>query len=266
MDYPSSQNYCHHVTPSAAPGAAHQREFCLEASHAQCKLFAAKSVKRMPPSYLTEPIIIRKQTPVLRWLLLGFIILAVITAAVWLALTRALPTAPTRTPTVLQSDLTAPDAAAAAQASATLSQTPQPSPTVKLSPTPTPTPQLPHILETPFGTQWQFLLHRVLEGESLNLLAVIYHTSVDAIRAVNYNLPGTLWENTVIIIPLNQTDVTGVTPMSVYAISSDGITIQALALEQDVSLDALCALNDLPANYLFYSGEWVVLPRTPPTP
>ncbi len=266
MDYPSSQNYCHHAKPPVAPGAPHQRRFCLEASYVQCKLYAAKSAKPMPAAFLTEPIITRKQPSVLRWVLLALILLVVIAVAVWLALIWALPAAPARTPTVLQSDLTAPATAAAAQASATLTQTPRPSPTVEPSSTPTPTPQPPHLLETPLGTERQFLLHRVLNGESLISMAGIYYTSVDAIRAVNYSLPGMLWANSVLIIPFNQMDVTGVAPMTAYAISADGITVQALALEQGVSLDALCALNDLPSNYLFHSGEWVILPHTPPTP
>ncbi len=32
MSYSSSQNYCRHVTPAAAPDAAHQRKFCLALS------------------------------------------------------------------------------------------------------------------------------------------------------------------------------------------------------------------------------------------
>lgn len=266
MSYPSSQNFCRHVTPSAAPGSEHQRKFCLAASFAQCKLFAAKTTKQMPAAFLAEQIIIRKETHGLRWLIVVFVILAVIAVALVLTVTRALPAALVRTPTAPQPTLTTPAAAVAAETIFTITHTPQLSATVNLSPTLTPTPQPPHLLETPFGTQRQFLVHRVLEGESLNLLANTFHTSVEAIRAVNYNLPGTLWGNTVLVIPLNQTDVTGVTPMTVYAINSEGISIQALALEQGVTLEALCELNDLPDNYLFHTGEWVILPHTQPTP
>ena len=266
MNYPSSQNYCCHVTPAAAPGAAHQRKFCLALSFKKCPLYAARSTKPMPAEYLADPIIIKKETHVLRWMVTGFIILAVIAVALVLAVNRGLPAALVRTPTAPQLTLTKPAAKAAAKATVTIMHTPLPSPTTEPSSIQTLTPLSPHLLETRFGTQRQFLLHRVLEGESLNLLAITYHTSTEAIRAVNYNLPATLWENTVIIIPPDQTDMAGVTPMTGYPISPEKITIQALALEKGVSLDALCSINGLPDDYLFKPGEWVIIPATPEAP
>lgn len=230
----------------------------------------------MPAAFLADELDNpRQDTPALRWLLLGLILLAVSAATVWMVLSGALVAA-----SIVLPDWTASAAAAAVQANATFTWTPplsptarpssthtlQPSPTAKHSVTSTPTPRPLHLLETPFGAERQFLLHRVLEGERLVLLGRVYQTNVEAIRAVNYNLTSVLWINTVLVIPLNQTDVTGVRPMTAYDIRAEGITIKALALEQGVSLDALCALNDLPTSHLFHSGEWVILPHTPPTP
>lgn len=279
MAYPSTQNYCSHVTPSAAPGTDYQREVCLKSAHIQCQLYAAKSAKRMPTEFLADELDKpRKHTPALRWLILGLTLLAVIAAAIWTVLSGALVAAPIVQP----SNRTASAAASVTQANATFTwtpppsptarpsstHTPQPSPTAKhsVTSTPTPTPQFPHLLETPIGSVRQFLVHRMLDGEGLIYLADKYHTSMEAIRAVNFNIPSSLWVNSVLVIPLNQLDVAGVAPMTAYAISSDGITVKTLALAQGIKLDVLCTLNDLPSNYLFHTGEWVILPHIPPTP
>lgn len=264
MNYPSSQNYCRHVTPSAAPGAAHQRKFCLASSFNTCPLYAARSSKPMPAEYLAEQIIVRKETSIFPYVVIGFFVLAALTAVIWVVITRLLPAALNSTPAQAQPTDSKP--AAAASTITVITHTPQFAPTLNPSPAFTPTPAQPHVLETPFGSQQQFLLHRVLEGESLNLLAGTFRTSVEAIRAANYNLPATLWGDVVIIIPLDQTEAAGIIPMTTYAVISEGTSLTALAQENGVSLDVLCSINGLPADYQLKPDEWVIIPAAPGTP
>jgi LysM repeat protein len=325
MDYPSLQNFCHHASPLASPGAAHQRQFCLESSYVQCELYAAKSAKGMPASFLAEPVTTRKQSPKLRWLLLVLILLLLIGAGLWFAFARALisiPTpaaavhispvftwtvkpsatiAPTSTATLVPSltvtpSLTVPTRTGtlytatvrkpSPTATSSSTRTPLPSATVTPSATRTSLPsatatktatvtttatrasslQPMHLFKTPFGVERQFQLHKVLEGENLSWIAANYQTSVDAIRAINYMMTDRLWASSVIVVPVKTMDVKGVLPMTPYLISTDGITAQDLALEQGINLAAFCELNQLTSNYLFQVGEWVIMPRTPPTP
>ncbi len=270
LGYPSVQNLCYHVTPPAAPGASYQCQFCLEPLHTQCERYVAKSKKPIPAAFLIgEQSQTRKRSLVLRLILLGLMLLAVVAATVWLLFTQRLAEAPALEPT----SLTTP-AAVVVLATSTLTQTPQPSLTQSPVPSQTAKPSFPktstqippHLLETPYGIARQFLLHRVVAGESLLKLSGTYNASVEAIRAVNIDLQGTLWADTVIIIPVNQLDANGLIPMIAYEVLADGITIQTLALEQNVDLNVLYELNNLPSDYIFHSGEWVILPHTPSAP
>jgi methylase of polypeptide subunit release factors len=107
----------------------------------------------------------------------------------------------------------------------------------------------------------QFVVHRVLEGEGFISIAATYNTNEDAIRAVNYALGDSLWADTVLVIPLGQTDISGIPPMSVFLVSDEGMTIEALALEQNVDAALLRELNALPEGYILHQGEWVLIPH-----
>ena len=147
---------------------------------------------------------------------------------------------------------------------ATLTATNTPQPTKTMTPLPpTTTATLPplHMIETPIGLERQFVVHRVLEGEGFISIAATYNTNEDAIRAVNYALGDSLWADTVLVIPLGQTDVSGIPPMSGFLVSDEGMTIEALALEQNVDAALLRELNALPEGYILHQGEWVLIPH-----
>ena len=147
---------------------------------------------------------------------------------------------------------------------ATLTATNTPQPTKTMTPLPpTTTATLPplHMIETPIGLERQFVVHRVLEGEGFISIAATYNTNEDAIRAVNYALGDSLWADTVLVIPLGQTDVSGIPPMSVFLVSDEGMTIEALALEQNVDAALLRELNALPEGYILHQDEWVLIPH-----
>jgi len=139
-------------------------------------------------------------------------------------------------------------------------------PTTGLTSIPVFTDESPHLLLTPFGNEHLFLLHRVAGGEDLATIASLYQTSVEAIRAVNYNMSLELWVDTVIIIPVNQTDVSGVTPMTALEITGSGQTILSIADENGISPEILGEVNARPTSYSFQTGEWVIIPQPTPFP
>jgi len=270
FDYPSSQNYCYHVSPPAAPGVSHQQQFCLGALHTQCKRYAQKSSKPIPVEFLLDVSPKKfKSKLFLRLGFLGFLAVVIVGVAIWLIQIQN----HAETPFIQPHDQATP-IAQMALASNTMTDTPQPAPTMTPVPTHTPAPSLtptatqipPHMLETSFGASRLFLLHRVMSGESLIRLGETYNTSIEAIRAVNFGLEGILLSNSVIIIPVDQVDVTGVPPMTGYEIVLDGISVESLANEHNIDLSQLLQLNNLPQNYIFHSGEWVLLPHAPLVP
>ena len=271
MAYPSTQNYCYRVHPKTAPGAAYQRKFCLDAAHAQCPVYLTVQTDALPAEMMNNnPQKTQKKNPA-RVLILVALVLAIGAAVVWLL--PDLSPAPASTDNV--------NAVLAATATHTSTSKPTLTPTsVSLTPTSTALPTMtptempptltftplpPHMIETPIGLERKFVVHRVAEGESLNLLSETYGTTPEAIQAVNYEL-GPLWVNAVLVIPLGQSDVSGVLPMSAYAITADGITVEELAVKQNVDAALLCELNALPRGYLFHINAWVLIPHGTLTP
>lgn len=265
LAYPSSQNYCHHVTPSAAPGAAYQRQFCLELLHTQCDRYAEKSDNPIPAEFLLGENTKSRWNPrFIRFLTFGLLILVILSGSIWLLInwTR-------QKPPVSQPEIQTTSPAVVAIVSPTLTKTIKPPPTHTQLPshtvvptsTPTLTPYLPHFLETPIGNDRPFLMHRVEAGESLIKLAGLFNTTIDAIRSVNINLQGLLWTDTVIVIPVNQTDVTEVIPMLPYEVVADEVEVAALAEEHNVGLEYLAQLNNVSTSHIFQVGEWVLIPQ-----
>ncbi len=265
LAYPSSENLCHHVTPSAAPGAAYQGQFCLELLHTQCERYAEKSDGPIPAEFLLGENTKRQwNQQLIRFLRLGLLILFILSGSIWLMINQTRQKPPLDQPAIQTTS-----AAAAAFVIPTLTSTLQPSSshtqlpseTVEPTETPSPTPYFPHYLETPIGNDRPFLMHRVVAGESLIKLAGMFNTSIDAIRAVNIDLQGLLWSNTVIVIPVNQVDVTGVVPMFPSEVVTDGLAVATLAEEQNVELEFLAQLNHVPTSHVFQLGEWVLVPQ-----
>ena len=282
MAYPSPQNYCHRATPPASPVSSHQRRFCLAAAHIRCELFTSDRPRPMPASFLGE---VTHRTPfrLTRWWrwLVALLILALLAglAAAGLLITSdpafaRLLQAAGAPPLPLAASLT-PRPTLTLTATRLPTATPRPTlalpptsppPTLTLPPTSTATPPAPHLLETPIGQARQFVVHHVASGESLATLSRTYHTSVDAIRAVNASLGIMILANSDLILPVGQTSVSGLAPMTPYLVPAGGLALQALAAQQGVDAASLAALNDRPTSYTFQAGEWALIPQPSPSP
>ena len=125
---------------------------------------------------------------------------------------------------------------------------------------PTATLPLPLLLGTPVGIEHKFLVHRVLPGESLELIADNYNTTVQAIRSVNDSLPPALWENTLLVVPLDQPGVSGTAPMRAFLVEGEDLTIDTLASQLGVDPLRLRELNQLPEGYPLSPDSFVLVP------
>ncbi|GAP20736.1 LysM peptidoglycan-binding domain-containing protein [Leptolinea tardivitalis] len=275
MDYPSVQNLCHQVKPYASPSLSHQREYCLNKTFEKCRLYAVKHPTSMPMDMSSETAKPAKTRKLYLWLG-GALFLLIITGILIWQITRWI--IPTATPVAAVETLIVPTAEVL---SATIPPTQLPEATeteipptmeplslleITVPPTVTSEPALPHLLETPIGTNQAFLLHKVKSGEDIISIAGMYQTTVDAIRAVNFNMPLELWVDTVIVVPVNQPAVNNIVPMTPYEVTTDNVTVESLAIDQGADPVMLALINKRDINYQFQSGEWVLIPHTVITP
>jgi len=124
-------------------------------------------------------------------------------------------------------------------------------------------------LDTPIGTTYQFLIHRVREGESISLYLSLYHTSIDAIRAVNRSLSVPLWVNQIVIIPLSLGDGGTLPAFDAYEVVEDINASQLadrLSAELGIVREDFLSYNALSGEETILKGSWVLVPYLPPTP
>ncbi|MBA4380665.1 MAG: hypothetical protein C0393_08340 [Anaerolinea sp.] len=141
-----------------------------------------------------------------------------------------------------------------------LSPTPTLAPTSIASPTPTTQPVLNLALEVPLGLGQRFMIHRVMEGESLELFARRYATTIEAIQAVNYYLPSPLLVNWTVVIPLESIDVQGLPAFQPIMVVGD-MTVEEFAQSNSVDVSTLSYFNALEVSYRLSRGDWLLIPR-----
>lgn len=258
VSYPSPLNVCHRIAPPDSPDIPHQRNYCFTEAHAQCEIFISTKIEKSEKQMIKKDHKVKrtKKSPI--FFLIGILALALCTILGLVQIKLGYFSANLKPTSTLHSDML--NTSPAVQPKPTNTLIPSKTPT-QIPPTQTVTQSPPHYLETPFGQDRKFIIHRLVEGESLILLASTYNTTPEAIKAINYDYRDVLWAGSVLIIPVNQTEVNGVNPMSAYLIENDGITIEKLAQDKNVSIAALCSLNALPEGYSFHSGEWVLIPH-----
>jgi hypothetical protein len=116
-------------------------------------------------------------------------------------------------------------------------------------------------LETPIGKNPTLLIHRVLPGENLELIATHFDTSVEAIQNINYFLPSPLWADLPLVVPLGGTQTIGLPHFEAYEVSANGIAVEQLAQSLGVDAMQLRKYNLLPERATLIAGQWLILPR-----
>lgn len=263
ISYPSNYNCCFHAKPVKSIILGHQAGFCLTSGYENCPIFQKEKLQPLPRHLWGENI---ERNTSLRWVpfaaLIGVVILGVIASLIFGIIPLSLPggigagETQTATPIPITSTATMVEPTTTPTITITATSLPEPTATPII-----PTTASPRGLETPMGDNPTLMLHRLMDGEGLNLLAQLYNTSTEAIKAVNYNLPQVLWINTVIVIPVSTRDVTGLPQFSTYEVENDGTTIEELAALKQVDEDLLKKYNGLPDGYVLSQGEWLLLPQ-----
>ena len=253
--YASPANHCFQPASPTAIKLDHQRRFCLSGRHPACEVFRSepgqspKDLKTVTHRSRRAPLKVRS---LLLWIFPTLIVLAGIIAVV-----HFLPGMFSSVPTLVSTQVST---------STTIEDTITPPADTEIPPATitlqanTPTPVVVHALDVPIGTLTPLVIHRVKVGESLALMARSYNTTEEAITAINFNLTMPLWPNMVIVIPMNQADVSDLPIFEPYLIV-ENITPQALAERFAVDVELLREYNLVTPETVLMIGEWVLIPH-----
>jgi hypothetical protein len=145
----------------------------------------------------------------------------------------------------------------------TKTQTATPTKTVTPKPTATLPPQK-YRLETPFTVNGhQFFIHLISSGESYELLAHTYNTTVEVLLAINYQAPTPLWvKSTIIISPGLLVDDPTIPAFQADLIVDQSTTIEARATKYNVDPVLTKLYNNCTDNCKLTSGDWIVIPHS----
>jgi hypothetical protein len=269
LGFPSLGNHCYHARPvqPVRPGA--QRLYCLSGSYPNCEEFNKPPDTPLQPGlrsrHASRQLNIFKRTNL--FILLA--VLAVVGLIAWQVLPRGLfgsknsGLVPVNTVPALSATVAAPFipiAPTPAQNTPTPTFTTVPSATPLPSDTFTPAIESPHALETPIGIQHKFIIHVVLDGESLPSLASHYWTTIEAIQAVNFYLPTPIQVGWLVIIPPDQTDVSGLPAFEPYQVKAD-VAVEKLAQQLSVDPGMLKLYNSLNEAEILHADDWLIIPH-----
>jgi hypothetical protein len=272
-DFPTQVNACHHVNPISTPNLYHQRSFCLSPAFVGCPIYQNEHGARLSKDIQFRARGLALTTRKLRlYIGLGVVVLIIIFGLLFVSKWRPLSSityAPeetygSQTFSETAVTLTLEEVKPTFQQITVTAMKPLPTAT-QTPPTPTHEPQNLS-LDSPIGKEYQFIIHRVTEGETLQFFADQYNTSIEAITAVNFDLISPLWINWMVIIPLNTIDVTNLPAFEAYMVQQQNIPLRELAPQLSASLDDLAFYNNISMDYVMNEGEWLLIPRERPEP
>ena len=249
--FPSVWNYCHLSRPVESPALKHQAAVCLGGKYGECPVFL--NPRAMPlPKHIRVPRTIKQRSLFRNKLILALTALVVVLVLAWGILNREIFAAPgvgtatqisfapaSSTPTeisaptmttvppsapILTNTATAHVLSSAIAATYTRVYTPT------LYPTATPT-GTPSQLDVVIGTDYKFVIHKVVTGEDLDQYAAKYNTSVEAILAVNHGLTIPVWVDVLVVIPVGFTDYVKLPGFVVYEVKPEerGSSVEEMA-------------------------------------
>ncbi len=263
LAFPSIWNTCHRVRRIASPSLQHQAEYCLAENHRNCVAFPSEQATL--PQHLRAANTRAKNSrrgPYQSFALL-FIGILVLTGLGWgFFAQRYFSPAVTEIPSSTMAASMTPVATHTATLAATS--------TFAMEATPKPIliggAVSKRQLDQPIGSDYKFVIHRILIGENLNQCASRYSTSIEAILAVNYNLKTPVWVDELVIIPVSFTNVYGLPAFEAYEVPRADISLDVLALSFGVSLKDLRYYNAVGMDESLQVGDWLLIPRSKPAP
>jgi hypothetical protein len=273
VGYPSTRNVCYHSQKNEIPNLNYQRSTCLGGRFRRCPMFYSEALEWMPRSIRYRPRKSFGDSKKLIYIILALLLIVVIVFILvnhrqwtpivsqliipsWQKTQRVRTYQPLPTFTNTVSLIEDPTETRETTLTPTLTITPELTETVTGTMTP-----VNLALDTPIGGDIQFIIHRVLAGESLFEYARVYDTNVDAISSVNYNLPPILFVDLIVIIPIGVDDPAGLPQFEAFQVTMRGLTVDSLAEELIVDPESLSRYNNLPMDYIFNPGDWILVPR-----
>lgn len=263
ISYPSISNFCHHSKPAGIVVFDHQQQYCLNEGYSSCPVFQREKPGPLPKEIRVKQPGITETHP---WLPVAAL-LSIIALGIALSIIFGIIKVPSLFGIEQQITTTQFSPTSSIPTTTVIPTRVPPTPTATITPTSvpptlTPTLQVYRLLETPLPEYPNLMIHRLKEGEGINLLAQLYDTTSAAISAVNYNLPPVLWINSVIVIPVGATDVASIPKFSTYEVQRSGITIEEFAQSNQLNADQLRKYNVLPEGYILTQGEWLIIPHS----
>lgn len=278
--YPSETNCCHRAHPPAPVTLSHQASFCLSDKYPNCPMYLQPEGSALPSNLRRKATQHEtKQQNNKQWKA-ALVALAVVAISAILVLSitivgkgRKASGGAVATPWPTFTFASEPTAQFTPTPIPTHIPTPTPMVTATLTLPPTLTPTSPPVLtptqvvrklETPLGPNGQFIIHRVRPGEGWLTLTERYHTSKEAIEALNA-LPSdqTLWEGLLIVIPVGVTDPTKLNtpPLKAYQVN-ETIRVEDLLAKWGVTDSELFEkINVCGPDDLLHPGDWVLVPH-----
>lgn len=267
FDYPSIWNTCHRTKTPEIPLLEHQNAICLTPEHTICPVFVGTKDDKFP-SELIEHVQYRSRKIKYAWIVGVTLVLAILVILFLISKAHQ---------SELSSEKLTPNSPATETTQSILIITEEPiktevtfleTPGLEVEQTDTTTPfgitsevEVLHKLDVPIGTDHQFIIHQVQDGESLEQYAVQYNTDRETIIAINYYLPVPLWVNWLVIIPVDLTDPVDLPTFEAYLVTDETISITALAEKLGKNPEVLAFYNGIGADHVMKSGEWMLIPQ-----
>jgi hypothetical protein len=275
VGFSSDRNFCYQTEKPTAILLEHQQKYCLTKNHSNCPVFQDISHLTLPiekshhnPAKLKRPISRGVWVAFVVFILTGILMVNWLYEPGLFALGKPASTLTVKPKNIIPLAETAPLLTVQSQPATTLEITsaPSPSPTPTETPTPISATSLPLELETPSGTTPRLLIHRIVLGENLSLLANRYGTSVTAIQSINYFLPIPLWVGLLVVIPLNTTDVSALPAFEPYQVKDDLLTLEDIAWVLNTNPELLSRYNLMDPKAVPPAKSWLLIPRPFPPP
>lgn len=277
VSYPTAANLCYRCRPQVTPSREHQSLYCLSSEYRACPIIQAGDKEITLPAELQwnqQRSGVESLIGAQNWdssvigLLIVFALAIIVIMGIWMFKLSSSFVASAGQATLPPPEL---NRAIYTPTSPLLSQTPSPgdatqnaSPLVS-SLTPAVSTEISPLvlipLDTPLGSARKFIIHRMLEGENLQLLARRNKTKQELILQTTYNLSVPVWAGKLVVIPVNQSDLEGVPLFEPYEITQTEISTAELAQLLGVDLPDLEFYNAC-VGCRFQKGSWILIPHS----
>jgi len=289
--FPNIAHVCFRVTNQSPIGLAHQNNVCFTQQYRNCQVYKKGPMKELPRRIRARNY--RKQSAqrnLVRWVLS----ILIIVGALFLALTNSwvrqawnleqddwsslsnrniyTPFIPSPDGTsirgglvALQLSLTLPASATPVPTKITVATKTQTA-TITLTPVNETSTLVPvtltqgPALETPFGFQGQYVLHKVSQGESLPVIARKYHTTEEVIKKINRKLQKrSVWAGDILVIHTGEKTSSSAVPLKAIFLEKE-TTVKSVAQKFAVSMTTILELNSLGSTNVLPAMRWLILP------